>query len=62
LTANPKTGVVGCYLQIFQLNGCGVVQGNNYYAYPFDGTTIGSKVTCAMPVGGNYGAVTIACD
>jgi len=61
LTATPKAGAPGCYLQMFQQQGCGVTLTNQYHGFPFDGTSIGNSVGCAQPPVQSYGAFTITC-
>ncbi|KAJ8118066.1 hypothetical protein OPT61_g873 [Boeremia exigua] len=61
LTAPPKTGAPGCYIQIFSQQGCGVTLQNQYHGFPFDGTTLGSTVGCASPPVQSYGALQITC-
>ncbi|KAH6629879.1 hypothetical protein C7974DRAFT_413627 [Boeremia exigua] len=35
LTAPAKSGVAGCYLQLFKEQGCGVTLTNQYHGFPF---------------------------
>ncbi|KAJ6527030.1 hypothetical protein B0H19DRAFT_1196288, partial [Mycena capillaripes] len=62
MTATPKTGTVGCYVQLFTEQGCGVTLTNQYHGYPFDSIVVGSSVGCGNPVAFPYGAVEIVCD
>jgi hypothetical protein len=62
MTATPKTGTLGCFVQIFSQQGCGVTLQNFYHGFPFDGTIVGSKVGCVSPPVQDYGAVEIVCE
>lgn len=62
LTATPKTGTVGCFVQIYSQDGCGVALQNFYHGFPFDGVIVGSKVGCVSPPVQDYGAVQIVCE
>ncbi|ORY14546.1 hypothetical protein BCR34DRAFT_585718 [Clohesyomyces aquaticus] len=62
LTASPKTGTAGCYIQIYTQSGCGVTLQNQYHGFPFNGLIAGSsQVGCANPPVQAYGAVSIVC-
>ncbi|KAH7355397.1 hypothetical protein BKA65DRAFT_535628 [Rhexocercosporidium sp. MPI-PUGE-AT-0058] len=61
LTATPKTGAPGCFIQIHTQSGCGLTLNNEYHGFPFDGTVVGSKVGCVTPPVIGYGAVEITC-
>ncbi|KAK0119419.1 hypothetical protein ONS95_010871 [Cadophora gregata] len=61
LTAPPKTGAPGCFVQIHTQSGCGLTLNNEYHGFPFDGTIIGSKVGCVSPPVQAYGAIEITC-
>lgn len=61
LTAPPKTGAPGCYIQIFTQQGCGLTLQNQYHGFPFDGLTTGSQIGCASPPVQGYGALQITC-
>lgn len=61
LTANPKSGTVACYAQLFKAQGCGLTLDNQYHGFPFDGAAVGNKIGCAKPPGFNYGAVQVVC-
>ncbi|OCL13987.1 hypothetical protein AOQ84DRAFT_385039 [Glonium stellatum] len=62
LTATPKTGTAGCYIQIYKDQGCGVTLTNQYHGFPFNGVTLGSQVGCASPPVVSYGALEIVCE
>ncbi|KAJ7347427.1 hypothetical protein DFH08DRAFT_868002 [Mycena albidolilacea] len=62
ITATPKTGTLGCYIQLFAEQGCGATLTNQYHGYPFGGTAVGSAVGCGNPVAFAYGAVEIVCE
>ncbi|KAJ4984748.1 hypothetical protein SVAN01_09785 [Stagonosporopsis vannaccii] len=61
LTAPPKTGAPGCYIQIFTQQGCGLTLQNQYHGFPFDGLTFGNQIGCATPPVQGYGALQITC-
>ncbi|KAF1930611.1 uncharacterized protein M421DRAFT_418909 [Didymella exigua CBS 183.55] len=61
MTATPKTGTIGCYIQIFSQQGCGLTLQNQYHGFPFDGVTAGSTVGCASPPVQSYGGLQIVC-
>lgn len=61
LTATPKTGAAGCYIQLFKEQGCGVTLTNQYHGFPFNGLTTGSFIGCAAPPVQAYGALQIVC-
>ncbi|KAJ7044450.1 hypothetical protein C8F04DRAFT_1389252 [Mycena alexandri] len=62
MTAAPKTGTAGCYVQLFKEQGCGTTLTNQYHGYPFDSVAVGSVVGCGNPVAFAYGAVEIVCE
>ncbi|KAH6612772.1 hypothetical protein C7974DRAFT_381274 [Boeremia exigua] len=62
LTAPAKSGVAGCYLQLFKEQGCGVTLTNQYHGFPFNGVSTGNSVGCAAPPVQSYGAFTVVCD
>ncbi|KAF7337423.1 hypothetical protein MSAN_02268800 [Mycena sanguinolenta] len=62
MTAAPKTGTAGCYVQLFKEQGCGTTLTNQYHGYPFDSVVVGSVMGCGNPVGFSYGAVEIVCE
>ncbi|KAJ8117298.1 hypothetical protein OPT61_g1477 [Boeremia exigua] len=59
LTATPKAGALGCYLQLYKDQGCGVTLSNQYHGYPFNGVAADDFVGCAAPVIQSYGALAI---
>ncbi|KAJ4399970.1 hypothetical protein N0V91_009043 [Didymella pomorum] len=61
MTATPKTGTAGCYIQIFSQQGCGLTLQNQYHGFPFDGLVVGSTVGCASPPVQSYGGLQIVC-
>lgn len=63
MTATPKTGTAGCYIQAFFEDGCGLTLGNQYHGWPINGLGVGSKLGCANTntPGRAYGAVQIVC-
>lgn len=62
MTATPKTGTAGCYVQIYTQSGCGLTLNNEYHGFPFDGIVVGSKVGCVAPPVVSYGAVSVVCE
>ncbi|KAF3039785.1 hypothetical protein E8E12_009034 [Didymella heteroderae] len=61
MTATPKTGTAGCYIQIFSQQGCSLTRQNPYHGFPFDGVTAGSTVGYASPPVQSYGGLQIVC-
>ncbi|KAF9692392.1 hypothetical protein EKO04_009762 [Ascochyta lentis] len=61
MTATPKTGAAGCYIQMFTQQGCGLTLANQYHGFPFNGLTVGSSVGCASPPVQTYGTLQIVC-
>ncbi|KAJ4987828.1 hypothetical protein SVAN01_06708 [Stagonosporopsis vannaccii] len=61
LTAPPKAGAPGCYIQLFKDQGCGVTLSNQYHGFPFNGVAVGNSVGCVAPPVQAYGAYTINC-
>ncbi|KAF1358153.1 hypothetical protein EJ07DRAFT_157155 [Lizonia empirigonia] len=61
MTATPKRGAVGCYIQMFTQQCCGLTLANQYYGFTFSGLTVGSSMGCASPPVQSYGALKIFC-
>ncbi|KAF2500794.1 hypothetical protein BU16DRAFT_523553 [Lophium mytilinum] len=61
LTQAPKTGSVGCYVQLYYGGDCAVTYANQIHGVAFSGVAVNNHLGCAnFPVGG-YGAVEIIC-
>lgn len=61
LTAPPKTGAPGCYIQLYKDQGCGLTLSNQYHGFPFNGVAVKDFVGCANPPVQAYAALSITC-
>ena len=58
LTQAPKSGTLGCWLQLYEEGGCGFTLSNAFYGLPFPGINAGDSLACAqIPTGlsANFG-------
>ncbi|RDW92364.1 hypothetical protein BP5796_01758 [Coleophoma crateriformis] len=61
LTQAPKTGTLGCYVQIFTASGCGLTLDNQYHGFAYNGVGVGSQMFCANNPAIAYGAAELVC-
>jgi hypothetical protein len=64
LTQAPKTGTVGCWLQLYEEGGCGFTLTNGFFGQPIPGLTAGTTLPCVTPPVGlssTFGAIGIFC-
>ncbi|KAF2099002.1 hypothetical protein NA57DRAFT_56632 [Rhizodiscina lignyota] len=62
MTQAPKTGTLGCYVQLFTQQGCGFTLNNFFWGQPIPGTNVGTKLGCAqVPAGFGFGGASMFC-